>query len=255
MRDEPRSGAHRWGKVRAVFEAACEQPPQQRADWVRAQCGDDAELASEVLGLLACDLDGAPLEPPGHATLAREDSPEFRPLVAGRRLGAYELVREVGSGGMGTVFEARRADAQFEMRVAVKVIRGGLGEGVANEAAILPERDSDSVFAVIAEESGFLGTTGLLLLYALMIVLILSSAASIRERFSRLVVCGIGLYFAAHFFVNVGVNLGLIPMTGLTLPLFSTGGSSMFVTFLALGLALGLAAQREATLDEDAFRD
>ena len=131
----------------------------------------------------------------------------------------------------------------------------GLGEGVANEAAILPERDSDSVFAVIAEESGFLGTTGLLLLYALMIVLILSSAASIRERFSRLVVCGIGLYFAAHFFVNVGVNLGLIPMTGLTLPLFSTGGSSMFVTFLALGLGLGLAAQREATLDEDAFRD
>ena len=131
----------------------------------------------------------------------------------------------------------------------------GLGQGVANEAAHLPERDCDSVFAVIAEEAGFLGTAGLLCLYALLIVLILSSASAIRERFSRLVVCGIGLYFAAHFFVNVGVNLGLIPMTGVTLPLFSTGGSSMLVTFAALGLALGLAAQREATLDEDAFRD
>jgi rod shape determining protein RodA len=131
----------------------------------------------------------------------------------------------------------------------------GLGLGVANEAAHLPERDSDSIFAVIAEEAGFLGTAGLLSLYVLLIVLVLASASAIRERFSRLVVCGIGLYFAAHFFVNVGVNLGLLPMTGLTLPLFSTGGSSMFVTFLALGLALGLAAQREATLDEDAFRD
>ncbi|MCC7012582.1 MAG: rod shape-determining protein RodA [Planctomycetes bacterium] len=130
----------------------------------------------------------------------------------------------------------------------------GLGRGVANEAGHLPERESDSIFAVIAEEAGFFGTAGLLLLYALLIVLILSSASSIRERFSRLVVCGIGLYFAAHFFVNVGVNMGLIPMTGLTLPLFSTGGSSMLVTFGALGLALGLAAQREATLDEDAFR-
>ena len=131
----------------------------------------------------------------------------------------------------------------------------GLGEGVANQAAHLPERDSDSIFAVIAEESGFLGTTGLLALYMLFIVAVLFSASAIRERFSRLVVCGIGLYFAAHFFVNVGVNLGMLPMTGLPLPLFSTGGSSLLVTFTALGLALGLAAQREATLDEDAFRE
>jgi rod shape determining protein RodA len=131
----------------------------------------------------------------------------------------------------------------------------GLGQGVANQAGHLPERDCDSIFAVIAEESGFLGTAGLLALYACLIALLLYGAGSIRERFSRLVVGGVGLYFAAHFFVNVGVNLGLLPMTGLTLPLLSTGGSSMLVTFAALGLALGLAAQREATLDEDAFRD
>jgi rod shape determining protein RodA len=131
----------------------------------------------------------------------------------------------------------------------------GLGRGVANEAAHLPERESDSIFAVIAEESGFFGTVGVLALYALLIVLLLTSASAIRERFSRLVVCGVALYFASHYFVNVGVNLGLIPMTGLTLPLFSTGGSSMLVTFLGLGIALGLSAQREPTLDEDAFRD
>ena len=131
----------------------------------------------------------------------------------------------------------------------------GLGRGVANEAGILPERDCDSIFAVIAEEAGFVGTAGLLALYALLIVLLLKSASGVRERFSRLVVTGLALYFASHFFVNIGVNLGLIPMTGLTLPLFSTGGSSMFTSFAALGLALGLAAQREAALDGDAFRE
>ena len=63
------------------------------------------------------------------------------------------------------------------------------------------------------------------------------------------------LVFAAHFTVNVGVNLGLLPLTGLPLPLFSTGGSSLLATLLGLGLALGLAAQSEPTFDADAFRD
>lgn len=131
----------------------------------------------------------------------------------------------------------------------------GLSRGVANEAAHLPERESDSIFAVLAEEAGFLGTAGVIVLYALMIVLLLQSASAVRERFSRLVVGGVALVFAAHFFVNVSVNLGLLPLTGLPLPLFSTGGSSLLASFLALGLALGLAAQSEPTLDQDAFRD
>jgi rod shape determining protein RodA len=131
----------------------------------------------------------------------------------------------------------------------------GLGEGVANQAAHLPERDCDSIFAVAAEEAGFVGTSGLISLYALLIVLIFHSASQVRERFSRLVVSGIGLYFAAHLFVNVGVNLGLVPMTGLTLPLLSTGGSSLATSFLALGLALGLSSHHEPSLDQDAFHE
>ncbi|MCE9595184.1 MAG: rod shape-determining protein RodA [Planctomycetes bacterium] len=131
----------------------------------------------------------------------------------------------------------------------------GLGQGVANQAAHLPERDTDSIFAVIAEETGFIGTTGLLALYALLVILLFSTASHVRERFSRLVVTGVGLYFASHLFINVGVNLRLLPMTGVPLPLFSTGGSSLLVSFLALGLAVGLAAHREPSLDEDAFRD
>ncbi len=130
----------------------------------------------------------------------------------------------------------------------------GLGRGVANEAAHLPERECDSIFAVIAEEGGFVGASLLILGYLLFSALILISSARVRDRFARLVVGGVGLYFAAHFFINVGVNVGLLPMTGLTLPLISTGGSSLLANFIALGLALGLSARQEPALDMDAFR-
>lgn len=181
----------------------------------------------------------------------------------------FELVRDyqlqridtwLGSVSAQNLIDDRIGAAYHTYHARVAIGNGGwwgrgLGNGVANEAGHLPERDCDSIFAVIAEEAGFFGASGVILLYALFIVLVLWSASGIRERFSRLVVCGIGLHFAAHAFINVGVNLGVMPMTGLPLPLLSTGGSSMLATFAAVGLALGLAAQREATLDEDAFRE
>lgn len=134
------------------------------------------------------------------------------------------------------------------------VLGRGIGQGVANETGYLPERDCDSVIAVIAEESGWIGTVVILAVYSLFIVLIMGSASSLRDRFARLAVGGVALYFASHVFINVGVNLGLVPLTGLTLPLFSTGGSSMLATFTALGLALGLCAHREPVLDADGFK-
>jgi rod shape determining protein RodA len=150
----------------------------------------------------------------------------------------------------------RAAFHSYHARVAIGnggLFGQGLGDGVANQTGYLPERECDSIFAVVAEEAGWLGTAVILLLYVLMIALIMGSASGIRDRFSRLAVGGIALYFAAHFFINVGVNLGLVPMTGLTLPLFSTGGSSLLVTFVALGLALGLASHHEPSLDKDSF--
>jgi len=130
----------------------------------------------------------------------------------------------------------------------------GLGQGVANATAHLPERASDSIFCVIAEEGGFVGAAFLVFFYLLFSGLLFIAAGRTRERYSRMVVAGVGLYFSSHFLINVGVNLGLLPMTGLTLPLISTGGSSFLASFLALGLALGLSARQEPTLDMDAFR-
>ncbi len=131
----------------------------------------------------------------------------------------------------------------------------GLGQGVANGVGHLPERDSDSVFAVIAEEVGFWGATALLVLYMALVMFLMGSAAGLRDRYSRLVVGGIAIYFGAHVFIHASVNLGILPMTGLTLPLISAGGSSLLTTFLALGLALGLGSHHERSLDRDAFRD
>ncbi|QDV06497.1 Peptidoglycan glycosyltransferase MrdB [Planctomycetes bacterium Poly30] len=130
----------------------------------------------------------------------------------------------------------------------------GLGEGVANETGLLPERDCDSIIAVIAEEWGFYRTAALILAYGLMVVFLMISASGLRDRYARLVVGGVAIYFAAHLFINVSVNVGLLPMTGLTLPLLSTGGSSLLATFLALGLALGLGSHHERDLGSDAFR-
>lgn len=154
----------------------------------------------------------------------------------------------------------RRTGAAFHVyhaRVAAGnggVFGQGIGRGVANETGLLPERGSDSIFMVVAEEAGFVGAVGVLLLYALLVSLLMLSASGIRDRFARLVVGGVALYFAAHLVINVSVNLGLLPMTGLTLPLFSTGGSSLLATFLAIGLALGLGANHETGMDRDAFR-
>lgn len=157
------------------------------------------------------------------------------------------------------LIEARRGPAFHAYLARLAIGHGGLsgtglGRGIASETGILPERDSDSIFAVLAEEAGFWGASGFLVLYALLILSLLASAAKLRDRFARLVVAGIALYFAAHLFIHVGVNTGMLPMTGLTLPLLSTGGSSLLATCLALGLALGLSARHEPALDQDAFR-
>lgn len=157
------------------------------------------------------------------------------------------------------LIDGRRGPAfhAYHSRVAIGnggALGTGLRHGVANETGFLPERESDSIFAVIAEEGGFVGAGALLALYVLLIVLLMVRAGTLRDRFSRLVVGGVALYFTAHLFIHTGVNLGLVPMTGITLPLLSTGGSSMLASFAALGLALGLAANVEPSLDQDAYR-
>jgi len=118
----------RWERVRDLFDRAAELPPGERRGFIEELAGGDGDLVREVLELLeAMDQEESPME--GFSPFKEFPSPEADPT--GVRLGAYRILREVGSGGMGSVYEAARDDEQFDKRVAVKVIRRGMAsEGI-----------------------------------------------------------------------------------------------------------------------------
>lgn len=113
----------RWRQLKALFDEALARPPGQRAAFLEQTC-DDEELRREALSLLAFyDDDPDFLERPVHADALRLVAEETPSDQAGARIGPYQLVRELGRGGMGIVYLAERADGRFQQQVAVKLVR------------------------------------------------------------------------------------------------------------------------------------
>ncbi len=112
----------------------------------------------------------------------------------------------------------------------------GLFHGRQTQGGFIPFQQTDFVFSVAGEELGFLGSAGLLLVLGFLVVRSLMVAARAQDAFSRLVAIGVACWFIVQVFENVGMNLGIMPVTGLPLPFVSYGGSSMFAGWLALGL-------------------
>lgn len=111
----------------------------------------------------------------------------------------------------------------------------GLGRGTQSRLQFLPEYRTDFVFASIAEEMGFLACTLILVLYGMIILRILHVVYYGRSRFYSVLLMGVlGMLFF-QMVVNIGMNIGIMPVTGITLPLLSYGGSSMIVTLVCLG--------------------
>ncbi|MDX2130440.1 MAG: FtsW/RodA/SpoVE family cell cycle protein [Planctomycetota bacterium] len=108
----------------------------------------------------------------------------------------------------------------------------------------LPERHNDMVFAVVVNRFGLGGGLGVLALYALWAVGALWTAALCREPFGRLVPVGLAAFVGAQAFINIGMNLGLLPIIGITLPFVSHGGSSMVTSWLMTGLVWSIALRR-----------
>lgn len=136
---------------------------------------------------------------------------------------------------------------QSQIAVGSGQIAGrGLGRGTQSHLRFLPERHTDFVFASLAEELGILGSGLLLAAFALLLARVLGSAFSAREEFGRLVAVGIFSLLFFQVFVNVGMNLGLVPITGITLPLVSYGGSSLVSTMIGLGVVTSVARLRRA---------
>lgn len=112
----------------------------------------------------------------------------------------------------------------------------GLGLGPQSQLHFLPEAKTDFIFSVLAEELGFLGVIFLLGLYGLLFYRIFRIAKSVSDNFSLFLVLGIGLLLFCQIFVNLSVNLGLLPVIGISLPFLSYGGSALVVNLMAMGI-------------------
>ena len=112
----------------------------------------------------------------------------------------------------------------------------GLGAGSQSQGNFLPSSHTDFVFAVLAEKLGFLGALVCMLLFVAVIARMIIDATLSHDRFGSLLCIGIATMFVVHVFVNIGMNLGIMPVTGIPLPFISAGGTSLMVSLFAVGL-------------------
>ena len=112
----------------------------------------------------------------------------------------------------------------------------GFMQGTQSRLNFLPEKHTDFIFTTLAEEFGFIGAFGLLILYTLIITFCVQSAVTNKDRFASLVTMGVAVTFFLFFAVNMAMVMGLAPVVGVPLPLVSYGGSAMLVLMVAFGL-------------------
>ena len=125
----------------------------------------------------------------------------------------------------------------------------GIGYGTQSKLNYLPEHETDFIFASFAEEWGFVGVLVVFTLFGLLVRAIVRTAAHAPTNFERLFAIGIGLYIIAQFTTHVGMNIGVLPITGLPLPFMSFGGSHLVAEFLALGMLAGMTKHVRHTID------
>jgi rod shape determining protein RodA len=114
----------------------------------------------------------------------------------------------------------------------------GFMQGTQSQLDFLPEKRTDFIFTMFAEEWGFVGSVVLISLFALLTVMLLSMASRCTSAFSRLVIAGTAVMIFVYAFINVAMVSGLIPVVGVPLPLVSYGGTSMLTVLMAVGLSM-----------------
>ena len=127
----------------------------------------------------------------------------------------------------------------------------GIGRGTQNELGFLPHTvsNNDFIFSVIAEETGFWGAFGLLLIYLLLLFTILRTAF-MASGYGRYIACGVATLIFCHIFINIGMSIGIAPVTGLPLPLVSYGGSFILTSLTTLGVVQSIYRQNKADAEE-----
>lgn len=143
---------------------------------------------------------------------------------------------------------------QSELAVGSGGLTGkGFMHGTQNNLGYLPQTvsNSDFIFSVIAEETGFLGAAVVIAMYVLLMISIFSTAITAQDDFGRYLCAGIGAMFALHSIVNMGMTIRMMPVTGLPLPLVSYGGTFMVTSLMALGIVQSVYSKRVIPDPED----
>lgn len=155
-------------------------------------------------------------------------NPEKEPLGAG-----YNAIQSKIAVGSGMIFGT------------------GIGKGTQTQWGYLPVKSSDFIYSVISEEMGFVLSITVVILFVLLLFRTLKIADTSKDRLGGFIACGIFGMFFFHFLENIGMTIGIMPITGIPLPFVSYGGSSMLTNFIALGLLLSISARRQRTLFVD----
>ena len=146
------------------------------------------------------------------------------------------------------------ADGNYQIeRAKTAIVTGkifGVGAGKSRMKNFLPQSSSDFIYAIIVEEFGLIGGIGLIILYLLLLFRIVVISFKATDVFGKLVVIGLGIPIIFQAFINMGVALQILPVTGQTLPIISSGGTSAWMTCIAMGIILSVSIKKELIQEE-----
>lgn len=154
--------------------------------------------------------------------------------LQGSGYNAYQATIAIGSGG---------------------ITGKGIGYGTQSKLQFLPEYETDFIFSAFAEEWGFVGVILLFLLYGIVFSRVVASALAGETNFEILFGAGVAVLFLSHFVIHIGMNIGLLPVTGTTVPFMSYGGSHLVTEFAALGILMGMRRHARPAHKEDVQRE
>ncbi|MDX1357843.1 MAG: FtsW/RodA/SpoVE family cell cycle protein [Clostridia bacterium] len=124
----------------------------------------------------------------------------------------------------------------------------GLFNGLQSQQnGAIPVKESDFIFSVIGEELGFIGSVLIIILIAAILIWCIRTAIKSRDAYGSYIVTGLTAMLAFHFIENIGMNIGIMPVTGIPLPFISAGGSAMLMNFIAIGLIMAVSARSRMT--------
>lgn len=124
----------------------------------------------------------------------------------------------------------------------------GFQNGIQTQSKGVPVKESDFIFSVIGEEFGFIGSVIIVILSIFILVRLIQIAKNAPDTYGAFLVTGVAGLFAFHFFENIGMNLGLLPVTGVPLPFVSQGGSAVVTYYMALGIVLSVSMRRKKVI-------